>query len=66
MINKYDSFKVKALLTTISIPQWLSGKGSTSNEKNSGLIPESGRSPREGNDNLLQYSCLQNPMDRGT
>ena len=30
-----------------------------------GLIPESGRSPREENGNLLQYSCLGNPMDRG-
>ena len=30
-----------------------------------GLIPGSGRSPREGNRNLLQYSCLENPMDRG-
>ena len=28
-------------------------------------IPESGRSPAEGNDNPLQYSCLGNPMDRG-
>ena len=30
-----------------------------------GLIPGSGRSPREGNGNPLQYSCLENPMDRG-
>ena len=30
-----------------------------------GLIPGSGRSPREGNGNPLQYSCLGNPMDRG-
>ena len=30
-----------------------------------GLIPGSGRSPGEGNGNLLQYSCLENPMDRG-
>ena len=30
-----------------------------------GLIPESGRSPGEGNGNLLQYSCLENPIDRG-
>ena len=30
-----------------------------------GLIPESGRSPGGGNDNPLQYSCLENPMDRG-
>jgi len=29
-------------------------------------IPGSGRSPGEGNGNLLQYSCLENPMDRGT
>ena len=30
-----------------------------------GLIPGSGRSPGEGNNNPLQYSCLGNPMDRG-
>ena len=30
-----------------------------------GSIPGSGRSPGEGNGNLLQYSCLVNPMDRG-
>ena len=30
-----------------------------------GSIPESGRSPEEGNSNPLQYSCLENPMDRG-
>ena len=29
-----------------------------------GLIPESGRSPGEGNGNPLQYPCLGNPMDR--
>ena len=31
----------------------------------SGLIPGSGRSPREGNGNALQYSHLRNPRDRG-
>jgi len=30
-----------------------------------GLIPGSGRSPGERNGNPLQYSCLENPMDRG-
>ena len=30
-----------------------------------GLIPGSGRLPGGGNDNPLQYSCLENPMDRG-
>ena len=29
------------------------------------LIPESGISPGVGNSNPLQYSCLENPMDRG-
>ena len=29
------------------------------------LIPGSGRSPGGGNGNPLQYSCLENPMDRG-
>ena len=29
------------------------------------LIPGLGRSPGGGNDNPLQYSCLENPMDRG-
>ena len=29
-----------------------------------GLIPGSVRSPGEGNGNPLQYSCLENPMDR--
>ena len=31
-----------------------------------GLIPGSGRSPGGGNDSPLQYSCLENPMDRGS
>ena len=35
------------------------------NAGDTGSIPESGRSPGEGNGNPLQYSCLENPMDRG-
>ena len=34
--------------------------------RDTGFIPGSGRSPRVGNDNPLQDSCLGNPMDRGT
>ena len=30
-----------------------------------GSVLGSGRSPGKGNGNLLQYSCLENPMDRG-
>ena len=33
--------------------------------RDTGLIPGLGRSPGEGHDNPLQYSCLENPMDRG-
>ena len=35
------------------------------NAQDEDLIPGSGRSPREGNGNPLQYSCPGNPMDRG-
>ena len=33
--------------------------------RDTGLIPELGRSPVGGHGNSLQYSCLENPMDRG-
>ena len=41
------------------------GKESACNAEDPGWIPGSGRSPGEGNGNPLQYSCLENPMDRG-
>ena len=40
-------------------------KNSPANAGDTGLIPGSGRFPGEGNGNPLQYSCLENPMDRG-
>ena len=40
-------------------------KASAWNAGDLGSIPGSGRSPGEGNGNPLQYSCLENPMDRG-
>ena len=33
--------------------------------EDTGSIPGSGRFPEEGNGNPLQYSCLENPIDRG-
>ena len=39
-------------------------KESACNAADLGLIPGSGRSPGEENGNPLQYSCLENPMDR--
>ena len=41
-------------------------KESIDNAGDPGSTPGSGRSPREGNGNPLQYSCLENSMDRGT
>jgi len=41
------------------------GKDPSCNVGNLSLFPGSGRAPGEGNGNLLQYSCLENPMDRG-
>ena len=40
-------------------------KNLPANAGNVGSIPGLGRSPGEGTGNLLQYSCLENPMDRG-
>ena len=41
------------------------GKGSACNVGDLHLIPGLGRSPGEGSGNPLQYSSLENPMDRG-
>ena len=41
------------------------GKASACNAEDPGSIPRLGRSPGEGNGNPLQYSCLENSMDKG-
>ena len=49
------------------LPRWLRGQEPTCNAGDTGdpvSIPGLGRSPRGGNGNPLQYSCLENPMDR--
>ena len=46
-------------------PSGSEGKESACNVRDPGLILESGRSLEEGNGNPLQYSCLENPIDRG-
>ena len=48
-----------------SFPHSSVGKESACNTGHLGLIPGLGRSPGEGNGYPLQYSCLENPMDRG-
>ena len=49
----------------MSVPGGSEGRESACNAGDLSSIPGSGRSPGEGNDNPLQYSCLENPMDRG-
>ena len=48
----------------VGFPSGSDGKESTCNAGDQGSIPGLGRSPGGGNGNPLQYSCLENPMDR--
>ena len=57
-----EGFQLASLL---GLPRWLSGKEFTCQTGDAGSLPGSGGSPRGGNGNPLQYSCLENPMDRG-
>ena len=54
-----------AVFYCMGFPAGASGKESACNAGDPGSIPGSRRSSREGNGNPLQYSCLENPMDRG-
>ena len=69
-----DSFVCTLVRNRIlSLHYWGFPDGSESKEsdcnagdiRDMGSIPGLGRSPREGNGNPFQYSCLENPMDRG-
>ena len=51
------------MLKYTGFPGGSDGKESACNSGDPGLILGLGRSPEEGNGNLLQYSCLENPMD---
>ena len=53
------------LFLTLSFLGGSDGKESACNAGYLCSIPRSGRSPGEGNGYPLQYSCLENPMDRG-
>ena len=56
---------VSDLYFAVIIPGGSEVKASTWNAEDPGSIPGLGRSPGEGNGNLLQYSCLENPLDGG-
>ena len=59
------AMKLKDACSLEGFPGGSEDKASACNAGDPGSIPGLGRSPREGNGNLLQYSCLENPMDRG-
>ena len=81
-ISPHLPYNRRGVTGTTLVVQWLRFCASSAEQKgfpggsvvknwpatlaDSGLIPQSGRSPGEGNDNPLWYSCLGNPMDRGT
>ena len=62
--NKNFAFDQTHLLF-LGFPGGSDNKGSSCNTGDPGRIPGLGRSPEEGNGNPLQYSCLENSMDRG-
>ena len=72
LINIWSLFK---LALGLFAPAWVGFPGSTGGEEpvcqcrlyvtGIGSAPGSGRSPGGGHNNLFQYSCLENPMDRG-
>ena len=66
-VTYFDELKaLKAYPIHMGFPGGSEDKASTCNAGDPGLIPGLGRSPGEGNGSPLQYSCLENPMDRGT
>ena len=64
--NRYRRQNVKdAVLLTFGFLHSSDGKESACSEGDPGSIPGSEQSLGEGNGNPLQYSCLENPMNRG-
>ena len=57
--------ELRPTILVMDFPGSSVGKASVYNAGDPGLSPGLGRSPGEGNGNLFQYYCLENPMDRG-
>ena len=62
---RYEQLNWTELNVPLGFPGGSDGKVSAYNAGNPGSIPGLGGSPGEGNGNPFQYSCLENPMDRG-
>ena len=63
--TRYFISQIKSTHAPMGFLHSPAGKESACNAGDVGLIPGLGRYPGEGNDNPLQYSCLENPMNRG-
>ena len=68
-LSKRDRVKEKCLKgwlgVKVGFPGGSGGKESACSEEDLGSVPGSGKSPREGNGNPLQFCCLENAKDRG-
>ena len=64
--KSFAHFLTGQFYCSYSFPGVSEGKESACNARDLGLIPGSGIFPADGNGNSLQYSCLENPMDRVT
>ena len=64
-LNPVHMKGLELLLDIWGFPGGSDGKASARNAGDPGSIPGLGRSPGEGNGNLLQHSCLENTMDGG-
>ena len=60
-----ENKNIKILTSEMGFPGGSDGKDAACDAGNPGSIPGSGKSPGQANGNPLQYSCLENPMDRG-
>ena len=65
MLNWIHILERICLKKGLGFPSRSAKKNLPANAGDTGLIPASGRSPREVNDKPIQYSCPKNPMDRG-
>ena len=59
-------FNIIGVNKLLGFPDGSAGKEFTWNAEDTGSVPELGRSPGGGQGNPLQYSCLENPTDRGS
>ena len=63
--KKQENSRKTSTSALLGFPGGSEVKASACNARDLGSIPGSGRFPGKGNGNPLQYSCLENPMNRG-